>query len=625
MFPFHTFAARQALTLGLACCCVAGGAALAHAGDVEVARFVTGADAMVNEGDPTTNYGGFQLLRVGGEDDPSDLGIGATAGRRHAYVGFDVSHIPPGATVTGVLLEAVQTDGFTVSQGVDVFEAAGAWSEGSITWNNAPGAAGGAAFNTGQLPGNADGGVYLGLNSGQLRNVVQGWVDNPAAAHGLLFKLGDNEAAASGDTFAARENPAPTIFPEPRPMKLTVSYTPPGAPTGGPPWVSEVQFSNASTQTYLGSPSIVRAPNGDLLASHDYFGPGAPEGSGANMWNHSSVYRSTDDGQSWTKTTDLDGQFWSNLFVHDGSVYMMGTDERFGSVVIRRSDDNGQTWTTPADASSGLLLPDGVNDNYATAPMPVAIKDGRIYRVMENRGAAPFDFPEDFATFMMSAPLSGDLLDADNWSVSNEVPFAPSWTGTHVDANGWLEGNAIEAPNGEIWNVMRVAGAGKAAVLKFDTDTMALNFDPATGFIDLPGGETKFTIRRDPKTGLYVTLVNDNQDPAGPLQQRNVLSLAVSEDLLDWEIVKTLLIDDLETDWDTSVAQTGFQYVDWQFDGDDLIYLVRTAYDGANNFHDANRITYHVLEDYATVIPEPASLALLGLGGAVMLCGRRRK
>jgi len=41
----------------------------------------------------------------------------------------------------------------------------------------------------------------------------------------------------------------------------------------------------------------------------------------------------------------------------------------------------------------------------------------------------------------------------------------------------------------------------------------------------------------------------------------------------------------------------GFQYVDWQFDGDDLIAACRTAFDddsdGAHNNHDANFLTFH--------------------------------
>ncbi|MCB0085424.1 MAG: hypothetical protein KDE47_31000, partial [Caldilineaceae bacterium] len=62
---------------------------------------------------------------------------------------------------------------------------------------------------------------------------------------------------------------------------------------------NQVKYQDAATKTYLGSPSFVRLPQGDLLATHDYFGPGCP-------LNHereehlSSVYRSSDDGASWT-------------------------------------------------------------------------------------------------------------------------------------------------------------------------------------------------------------------------------------------------------------------------------------------------------------------------------------
>ncbi len=41
----------------------------------------------------------------------------------------------------------------------------------------------------------------------------------------------------------------------------------------------------------------------------------------------------------------------------------------------------------------------------------------------------------------------------------------------------------------------------------------------------------------------------------------------------------------------------GFQYVDWEFEGDYLIAACRTAFDdglgGAHNQHDANFLTFH--------------------------------
>ena len=59
-----------------------------------------------------------------------------------------------------------------------------------------------------------------------------------------------------------------------------------------------------------------------------------------------------------------------------------------------------------------------------------------------------------------------------------------------------------------------------------------------------------------------------------------------------WRVVKTLLQDDSGLLPEDSVRLTGYQYVDWQFDGDDLIYVVRTASRVARNFHDSNRILF---------------------------------
>ena len=90
----------------------------------------------------------------------------------------------------------------------------------------------------------------------------------------------------------------------------------------------------------------------------------------------------------------------------------------------------------------------------------------------------------------------------------------------------------------------------------------------------------KFTIRWDESTSRYLALCNHNTDPARA-SQRNLLSLCASPDLRHWQVVRTLLQDDSGLSWGDSLRLTGFQYVDWQFDGDDLIYFVRTAHRGA--------------------------------------------
>ncbi|MNL51798.1 hypothetical protein D3C87_1749260 [compost metagenome] len=53
-----------------------------------------------------------------------------------------------------------------------------------------------------------------------------------------------------------------------------------------------------------------------------------------------------------------------------------------------------------------------------------------------------------------------------------------------------------------------------------------------------------------------------------------------------------------------SIKRTGFQYPDWVFDGEDIIYLSRTAYQGARNYHDSNRITFGRLVNFKNYLPE---------------------
>jgi len=375
----------------------------------------------------------------------------------------------------------------------------------------------------------------------------------------------------------------------------------------------QIKYQDAATQTYLGSPSLLRLDDGDLLATHDYFGPGAPRTPSGPLgppgeWGLTSVYRSADDGCTWTEVNHIMGCFWAGLFEHRGAVYLLGISQEYGSVVIRRSEDRGNTWTHPADEKSGLLCRGGPcrqAPNYHCAPVPVLAKGGRLYRAVED--CDPCVWGSGFRSCVISADADGDLLNATSWTMSNKLAYDPAWTPTewgHVPVPGWLEGNLVETPGGppgpqgEVWNILRFNSdpvPDKAAIVQVHDGGARISFDPVSGFVDFPGGMTKFTIRRDPETGLYLTLSNNNTDPACAWQ-RNVLSLHCSADLRNWWHVETLLEDDSPLSHEESVRLTAFQYVDWQLDGEDLIYIVRMAYDGARNFHDANRVTFHRLE-----------------------------
>jgi hypothetical protein len=350
----------------------------------------------------------------------------------------------------------------------------------------------------------------------------------------------------------------------------------------------------------------LRLPDGTLLATHDYFGLGCPHNH-EGMEHLTSVYRSHDQGRTWHNVTHISGAFWGGLFLLGSTVYLLSTSAQYGAIVIRRSDDGGSTWTHPTDGRSGLLFPGGPGrqpPNYHCAPVPVLIHQGRLYRAFED--CDPCVWGSGFQALVISAPVDADLLDARSWTMSTKLAYDPAWTPAAWSAvltPGWLEGNMVADPDGALWDVLRVnsePAVDKGAMVAVSPDGSTIRFAPATGFVDLPGGMTKFTIRRDPHTGQYLTLVNNNTDPTQP-RQRNILSLAASSDLRHWRLVTTLLADDSELAWPESVRLTGFQYVDWQFDGDDLIYLVRTAYNGAHSYHDSNRITFHRLRQYATL------------------------
>jgi len=369
-----------------------------------------------------------------------------------------------------------------------------------------------------------------------------------------------------------------------KPVVMTDGVPP--APAKRPPGVV-IDHRPAASGLYLGSPSLAVLPNGDYLASHDFFGPKSDEfGRPASV-----IFRSADRGQTWQQVAQVRGAFWSNLFVHRGAAYFMGTDKHHGRIVIRRSTDGGATWTEPRDATSGLLTPAG---EYHTAPLPVIEHDGRLWRAFEDAMGGT-EWGKRYRAGMLSVLADADLLGATNWIFSNFLPRDANWL--KGDFNAWLEGNAIVAPDGRVVDILRVDTPGlpeRAAVVELSADGKTASFDPATGFVNFPGGAKKFTIRQDPRGGGYwalATVVPESFGEAGrPGGIRNTLALTHSADLRKWAIRCVLLRH-------PDVARHGFQYVDWQFDGDDLIAACRTAYDdaegGAHNHHDANYLTFH--------------------------------
>jgi hypothetical protein len=56
--------------------------------------------------------------------------------------------------------------------------------------------------------------------------------------------------------------------------------------------------------------------------------------------------------------------------------------------------------------------------------------------------------------------------------------------------------------------------------------------------------------------------------------------------------------------WFHRSSQLGIQNLDWQFEGEDITAVCRTAWDGAN-YHDSNYIIFHRLVGFQT-LPQAA-------------------
>ena len=77
---------------------------------------------------------------------------------------------------------------------------------------------------------------------------------------------------------------------------------------------------------YLCSPSMVRHPDGFLLASMDVFAANHPQ-------NLTLIFRSDDDGQTWHYVSELMPCFWGKLFIHKNELYMLSCSTEYGDLL----------------------------------------------------------------------------------------------------------------------------------------------------------------------------------------------------------------------------------------------------------------------------------------------------
>lgn len=339
---------------------------------------------------------------------------------------------------------------------------------------------------------------------------------------------------------------------------------------------------------YLCSPSLVRHPEGHLLASVDLFEGNRPQ-------NLTLIFRSDDDGVTWHYVSELFPCFWGKMFIHKNELYMLSVSTEYGDLLIGKSVDGGKTFGTPVALlrGSGLMLENGIHKN----PQNMMYHNGRIYGTLEwgtwHKGG--------HAVMVMSCDVNDDLLVPENWHFSEPVPYDCNWEGVPKGMSyGNLEGTLVVFPDGGLYNVMRYEmstlrpdrGLILAYKVNEEDHDAPLAFSHAIKF---DANSAKFMIKKDETSGWYYT-IGCRQTPERAQWERNLLSLMASDDMENWVVVCDLL------DYrDKDPQYTGFQYVDFEIEGDDIIYLCRTAMNRPHNYHDSNYSTFHRIKNFREI------------------------
>ena len=300
--------------------------------------------------------------------------------------------------------------------------------------------------------------------------------------------------------------------------------------------------------------------------------------------------RSEDDGKTWETVATVKNMHWASLTEVNGKLYLIGNRTEGGNNFLIAEYDP----TTGKCKRVDLGLQPG-----GGAPNTVLIANGRIYKA--------------FNDAIASAAIGSDLLVASSWTFSdnpNELITRSLYEkkiGEKVGTNSLFlleEGNVIQSYDGQLYAMYRIDAwptFGYTALFKLSEDGLDLTLEETSGgIIKFPYTQSKFSMVYDEELEMYISLTS--LSTMNYINQRNVLGLVSSKDLIIWEVVDVLLVDRQMMNDSYSMWAHAFQYVDFVLSGDDLYFLVREAVDDCYHYHDANYITMYKIENYVQFI-----------------------
>jgi len=392
---------------------------------------------------------------------------------------------------------------------------------------------------------------------------------------------------------------------------------------------------------YCYTPGLARCPDGRLVATMEFGGKGvsslpAPKvGTGRGI-----LFTSDDRGKRWVYRTHFPighaRPFWAG-----DRLYVLG---HAGDLRIMMSQDRGESWSNPVFITKG--------QSWHQSACNVHYAKGYIYLVMERR--IHHDVKcwgvSELAPVLMRGKIEDDLTLAENWTFASElafcdaisdkdmdwlgVPFFPAFYPECISPSlgrgcapiGWLETNVVQfldpdhiwydekAATFHLWMRAHTGTTNLAAIAQAtenEDGTMTTSLVKAPSgkhmvFVPCPGGQMRFHILYDERTGLYWLLSSQSTDSMCkpeqlpwnrynlPNNERHRLQLHFSSNCVDWCFAGLVAMG--------KTPSQARHYASMVIDGDDLHVLSRSGDERAKSAHDGNMITFHTVKNFRRLV-----------------------
>lgn len=344
----------------------------------------------------------------------------------------------------------------------------------------------------------------------------------------------------------------------------------------------------------INHPTIVKLPDGSILTAQ------------TNGSEYTPVYRSTDGGATWAQYGTIPGEnHYGGLHSHNGAVYLLGTDAAGGNIVISKSTDKGKTWSAQTILFKNWTTEDEIG--YHCAPSPWFTHEGRVYRAFSAKYAKETRQP--WGTLFISAPVDSDYMDPNSWTMSNVLLY-DNYVPTMSSMYRGEEPCVFSDKDGNLKIMLRLDDSHPyefASIFNI-TDFKTLEYVKT---IIMPGAAKKFQIYWDEQSRKYWSVVSPSfwNDMAtygtNACNTRNAYSLVTSTDLENWTIEHTCIYSD-------NAFSNSYHYIDWAFDGDDIISCFRCSFDEergmAYSGHDSNGFGFFRVRNFRNAASVPTIL-----------------